>query len=229
MEIVTETVTMPAHTIAQIGGYLARPEGDGVYPAVVAIHEAFGLNANIKQITERFAREGYVALGVDLFAGRSRIMCMFRFFAGFFLNALNNGGIQDLKAALTYLTDLSYVDGSRLGAVGYCMGGTFAICWACTDSRLRVVAPYYALNPRPLEAVARTCPVIGSYPANDFTASHGRKLDTALDQYHIPHDIKIYPNTRHAFANSDLGSFDEAAAQDAWQRTLEFFKEHIGG
>jgi carboxymethylenebutenolidase len=181
----------------------------------------------MRQTAGRFAQEGYVALAVDLFAGRSRAICMLRFFGGFFLNPLNNGAIHDLKAALTYLCNQPQVDANRLGAVGYCMGGGFAICWACTDERLRVIAPYYGMNPRPLEAVSRACPVVGSYPANDFTASHGRRLDAALDQYSIPHDIKIYPGTGHAFANNDLGSYNAAAAEDAWQRTLQFFKEHI--
>jgi carboxymethylenebutenolidase len=229
MEIVTQTVSIPARTTSHIGGYLARPSIESVYPAVVVIHEVFGLNDNIRQITARFAREGYVALGVDLFAGRNRAICMVRFFGGFFLNPLNHGAIHDLKAALTYLCNLPQVDVNRLGAVGYCMGGGFAICWACTDERLRVIAPYYGMNPRPLEAVSRACPVVGSYPENDFTAAHGRKLDAALERYAIPHDIKLYPGTGHAFANNHLSSYNGAAAEDSWQRTLAFFKERLSG
>jgi carboxymethylenebutenolidase len=213
----------------QLEGYLARPEGEGPFPGVVIIHELFGLNENIKDITRRFADQGYVALAVDLFAGRNHTICMVRFMSGWLFNSLNNGSIHNLKAALTFLSEQPGVDESRLGAVGYCLGGMFAVCWACTDDRLKAIAPYYATNPRPLKAVARLCPVVGSYPDNDFTASSGRKLDVELDRYNVPHDIKIYPGTKHAFFNDTLtGIYNEAAARDSWERVLAFFGERIG-
>src|SRR2546430_14222755 len=111
----------------QLEGYMARPEGDGPFPGIVIIHEIFGLNENMKDISRRFADQGYVALAVDLFAGRNRAVCMFRFMGGLLLNSLHNGGIHDLKAALTFLSEQPGVDDSRLGAVGYCLGGSFAI------------------------------------------------------------------------------------------------------
>lgn len=210
-------------------GYLARPEGDGPFPGIVIIHEAFGLNENIKDIARRFADQGYVAFAVDLFAGRNRVICMFRFMSGQLLNSLNSSGVHDLKAALSFLSAQPGVDDSRLGAVGYCMGGSFAIAWACADDRLKAIAPYYGTNPRPLEAVARLCPVVGSYPGNDFTASSGRKLDVELDRFNVPHDIKIYPGAKHSFFNdTSRSSYNEAAAKDSWERVLAFFGEHIG-
>ncbi len=145
----------------QLEGYLARPEGDGPFPGIVVIHEAYGLNENMKDIARRFADQGYVALAVDLFAGRNRAICMFQLIGGLLLRSLNNRGVHDLKAALTFLSAQPEVDDARLGAVGYCMGGSYAIAWACTDNRLKAIAPYYAGNPRPLEAVARLCPVVG--------------------------------------------------------------------
>jgi len=143
-------------------------------------------------------------------------------------NSLNNGGIHDLKAALTYLTEQPGVDSQRLGTIGFCMGGSFAIAWACTDNRLKAIAPFYGMNPRPLEAVARMCPVVGSYPDKDFTTSHGQKLDVELDRYNIPHDIKIYPGTKHSFFNDKGSRYDAAASEDAWGRITKFFGEHIG-
>ena len=212
----------------QLEGYIARPEGDGPFPGIVVIHEIFGLNENMKDNTRRFADQGYVALAVDLFAGRNRAICMFRVMAGALLNSLHNSGIHDLKAALTFLSEQPGVDDSRLGAVGYCMGGSFVIAWACTDERLKVIAPYYAGNPRPLKAVARLCPVVGSYPDKDFTTSAGQKLDVELDRYHVPHDIKIYLGTKHSFFNDTLSNYNEAAAQDSWERVLAFFEERLG-
>jgi carboxymethylenebutenolidase len=195
---------------------------------VVVIHEAYGLTDNIKDITRRFGNEGYVALAVDLFTDRNRAVCMTRYMGGLLLGSVNAYGIQDLKSALTFLAKNRDVDAQRMGAIGFCMGGGFAIAWACTDSRLKAIAPFYGTNPRPLELVKRLCPVVGSYPEKDFTARAGRNLDRALDQHGIAHDIKIYPGARHSFFNEGGASYDKAAAEDSWGRVLKFFGEQIG-
>ena len=228
MSIQTGTVSFQSGK-SMLEAYLATPEGPGPFPAVVVIHEIFGLNDNIRDIARRFAQEGYVALAVDLFAGRNRMVCMFRFLGGMLTDSLNHQGIKDLKAALTYLTQQPGVDSGRVGAIGFCLGGGFAIGWACTDDRLKVVAPFYGVNPRPIGAVQRACPVVGSYPEKDFTAGMGRKLDAVLDDYHIEHDIKVYPEAKHAFFNDQLpANYNAEASADAWQRTLAFFKERLG-
>jgi len=211
------------------GGYLATPAGPGPHPGVVVIHEAYGLNENIKDITRRFAEAGYVALAVDLFTDRNRAVCMARYMGAMLLGSVNRYGIDDLKAGLTYLAKNRTVDAKRLGAIGFCMGGGFAIAWACTDSRLKAIAPFYAANPRPLEVVSRRlCPVVGSYPEKDFTANAGRALDKALDQNHITHDIKVYPNEGHSFFNDRGRAYDKAAADDSWTRVLKFFGDQLG-
>jgi carboxymethylenebutenolidase len=142
---------------------------------------------------------------------------------------LHHSGINDLKASLTHLQNQPVVDANRVGAIGFCMGGSFAISWACTDERLKVIAPFYGMNPRPLEATARACPVVGSYPENDFSAGLGRKLDAELDKHNIRHDIKIYPGATHSFFNGRRSSKpeNEAAAQDSWERVLQFFGEQF--
>jgi carboxymethylenebutenolidase len=108
------------------------------------------------------------------------------------------------------------------------MGGGFAIAWACTDDRLKAIAPYYGTNPRPLPAVARSCPVVGSYPERDFTARSARKLEAELERHGVPHDVKIYPGALHSFFNDRGRTYDPAASEDSWRRTLAFFREHIG-
>ena len=227
MALAAQSVSFPFGT-TQLEGYLARPDGDGPFPGVVVIHEIYGLNENIRDIARRFADVGYVALGVDLFAGRNRAVCMFRFIGEQLFKPLDNNSIRELKTALTFLAEQPGVDNARLGAIGFCMGGSFAIAWACNDDRLKVIAPYYGRNPRPLEAVARLCPVVGSYPSGDFTSVDGQKLDVELDRYNIAHDIKMYPGARHSFFNDKGRAYDAAAAQDSWQRVRAFFKEHIG-
>ncbi|SRR5258708_4282325 len=217
-----------ARTELKGGGYIAAPDGAGPHPGVIVIHEAYGLNDNIKDIARRFAEAGYVALAVDLFSERNRAVCMARYMGGMLLGSINRNGIDDLKAALTYLAKDRIVDAKRLGAIGFCMGGGFAIAWACTDSRLKAIAPFYATNPRPLNVVSRLCPVVGSYPAQDFTANSGRALEKALAQSQIAHDIKIYPIARHSFFNEKSSSYSQAAAEDSWARVIKFFGEQIG-
>lgn len=207
--------------------YYARPGGDGPFPGLVVIHEAYGLNENMRDIAQRFAREGYAALAVDLFAGRSRAACMFRLMTSQLFSPLQNDGQQELRVALTALGSRPEVDAERLGAIGFCLGGGLVIAWACTDSRLKAIAPFYGANPRPLDAVARSCPVVGSYPGRDFTAGQGRKLDAALTRHDIPHDIKVYPGARHSFFNDQGKAYDPAASADAWLRVLAFFGERL--
>ena len=229
MAIRTETVAIPNGT-PNLSGYLATPAGLGKFPAVVVIHEAFGLNEDITKVADRFAEEGYIALAVDLFAGRNRTVCMFRFISTMFLgDALNHDGIRDLKASLSWLEERPNVDASKLGAIGFCLGGGFAIAWACTDTRLNVIAPFYGVNPRPFEAVKRLCPVVGSYPAQDFTKGHGEKLEAELTKDNIPHDIKIYPDTHHSFFTRTRDAAETEAASDSWERIKTFFGQHIGG
>ena len=209
------------------GGYLALPDGEGPHPGVIVIHEAYGLNDNIRSITGRLAGAGYATLAVDLFTGRNRAICMARYMAGMLGGSVNRYGIDDLKSALTYLAKLEDVDAQRMGAIGFCMGGTFAVAWACTDSRLKAIAPFYASNPRPMTAVKRLCPVVGSYPEQDFTARSGRSLEAALTRYDVPHDIKVYPNAHHSFFNEGGRAYDEQAAAHAWGRVLSFFGSRL--
>src|ERR1700730_9645458 len=209
------------------GAYLALPDAPGPHPGVVVIHEAYGLNENIKDITGRFADQGYAALAVDLISGRNRAVCMTRYMVGMLNGSVDRYGISDLKAALTHLGALPEVDSERVGAIGFCMGGGFAIAWACTDPRLKAIAPFYGANPRPLDAVQRACPVVGSYPGRDFTASAGRALNEALDHHGIVRDIKIYPRAGHSFFNDRSRAHNEEAAADSWSRVLAFFGEHL--
>lgn len=208
--------------------YYARPRDDGQFPGVVIVHEIYGLNENMRDVARRFAAAGYAALAVDLFAGRNRAVCMMRLMSQMLSGSVNNSSVDELKASLTWLSERPEVDARRVGAVGFCMGGSFAIAWACVDQRLQVIAPFYARNPRPLEAVSRLCPVVGSYPDKDFTTGPGRVLDTALTAANVPHDIKVYPNTKHSFFNDRGAAYDPAASADAWERIMGYFGERLG-
>jgi carboxymethylenebutenolidase len=220
-------LTVPLEKGRALQAYLASPESAGPRPGVVVIHEAYGLNDDIRGIADRFAAAGYAALAVDLFSTGPRAFCMARIFNGMLLRPLRNGVVRDLQAALDFLGSRPGVDAGRLGAIGFCMGGSYALQLACVAGDLKAASVFYGVNPRPLEAVARACPLVGSYPEKDFTTGAGRKLDRALDGYGVPHDIKIYPGARHSFFNEGGRAYDPDAAADSWRRTLSFFGQHL--
>lgn len=207
--------------------YLALPEGRGPHPGVVVVHEASGLNDNIREVCRRFAGEGYAALGIDLFEGRNRAICMARMFGGAMAGNLDHYGVPGLKAALGELARHPEVDAARLGAVGFCLGGSIVLTWACTDDRLAAIAPFYGAAPKPRQAIRRLCPVVGSWPGQDFTTKAAGVLETELTAAGIPHDLKVYPGAKHSFFNDQWRNYHPGAAADSWQRVLAFFAEHV--
>jgi carboxymethylenebutenolidase len=204
-----------------------QPEGEGLFPGLVVIHEIFGLNDNIRGIASRFAEQGYSALAVDLFSNRSRALCMVQLIHGMLFRPLNNSMLFDLQSAFALLQKQPGVDANRIGAVGFCMGGGYALQLAVTAQGMKVASVFYGAAPKPLEAFAKSCPIVGSYPEKDFTVQGARQLDEVLEKYNVPHDIKFYENTQHSFFNQQRSPFEVEAAQDAWQRMLSFFREHL--
>jgi len=235
---VTVTAQVPAEDVliprarpgaAPLLACLARPADGEPRPAIVIIHELYGLNDNIRDIARRFADAGYVALAVDLFSGSgNHRLCILRLMSALALRPLKNKGLSDLRRSIDWLQARPEVDANRVGAIGFCMGGGYALALACVESDLRASSAFYCANPCPLSALKRACPIAGSYPEDDWSARSGQKLDAALDRYNIPHDVKIYPGAGHSFFNDTLDGYHPEAAADSWQRTLAFFAEHMG-
>lgn len=225
---------MPSITIARPGtastplqAYLVTPDRSAPAPGVVIIHEIGGLDEHTRRVADRFASEGYAALAVDLFSTASRPLCMLRIFHGILISPLKNGVVGDLRASMDALGERPEVDAAKLGVIGFCLGGSYALQLACVDGRLKSASVFYGQNPRPLEAVAKACPIVGSYPERDFTARLARNLEAALTRDGIRHDIKIYPGARHSFFNETRKAYDPTAAADAWARTLAFFRANL--
>ena len=228
-QLQSSTVSVPrADGKGTMESFFVKPEGPGLHPGLVVIHEIFGLNDNIRGIASRFAEQGYAALAVDLFSHRNRTICMLQIMHGMIFRPLNNRVVSDLKSTIAFLQGQPGVDPQRIGAVGFCMGGGYALQLAVTEKGMKAASAFYGAAPKPLEAFAQSCPIVGSYPEKDFTAKGARDLDAVLEKYNVPHDIKFYENTRHSFFNQQRTPFEVEASKDAWQRMLSFFSEHLG-
>ena len=228
MPLQASTVSVPrANGKGNMESFLVKPEGTDFVPGLVVIHEIFGLNDNIRGIAGQFAKQGYAALAVDLFSNRNRVACMVQLMHGMLIRPLKNAMLSDLHSTLAFLRQQPGVDPQRTGVVGFCMGGGYALQLAVTDKGMKVASAFYGAVPKPLEAFAQSCPILGSYPEKDFSAQGARELDAMLEKQNIPHDIKFYENTMHSFFNHPRTHVEEEAARDAWRRMLSFFETHL--
>jgi carboxymethylenebutenolidase len=209
-------------------GFLARPKEDGTYPAVIVIHEIWGLVDHIKHVAARLAREGYVALAVDLFEGKtvSKLEEGRKFREQFTENKI----LGDLNGALDYLRNLPYVKPKSIGSIGFCMGGGLSLLLACRNEHLTAAVVFYGRNPSPIDQVKNIqCPVLGNYAGADMaiTESDINLLKQTLTKYKKTFDIKTYPEAPHAFFNDTRESYRPEAAKDAWKRTLQFYNKYL--
>jgi carboxymethylenebutenolidase len=219
-------------------GYLARPAGTGPWPAVVMIHEVFGLDDVMRGHADRLAGFGYLTLAVDLFSAGSNARCLVTS-----MTAMIRGhgrAFADIGAARDYLAASRDCTG-KIGVLGFCMGGGFALLSA--GDGYDVAAVNYGQLPRHLdEALAGACPIVASYGGRDrsLRGAAGR-LDAALEKTGIVHDVKEYPAASHAFLNdaetgpralrpllrvAGIGPEPESA-KDAWGRIELFFATYL--
>lgn len=234
-------VTIPVPGDRDLPAALAMSDEPGGRPGVVLLHEAFGLDDDMRRIARRFAAAGYAALAPDFFAGLGPSpICVARF-----LRSLGTGRrgrpFRQLAAAEAWLRARPEVAGRPIGVAGFCLGGGFALLHAA-DAEVAVVAPFYGAVPADAAAaLAGICPVVASYGGRDRVfGGHAGRLTAALDHLGVEHDVKVYPEAGHAFMSRRRGLVGrlgrlspmraghvEAAADDAWRRTLAFFDRHL--
>ena len=215
-----------------VNGFLVTPEGKGPFPAVIVIHEWWGLDGWVKDQARALGKEGYVALAVDLYRGKVTDK---QEEAHQLMSGLPpDRAMRDLKAAFNFLASRPDVRKDRIAAIGWCMGGRYALALATEEPRLAAVVAYYGAPPTDAAAIAKIkAPVLGNYGAEDKGPSpeQVKAFEAALKKAGKTVDIKIYPGAGHAFANPNnpWGGYREAAAKDAWNRTTAFFDKHLKG
>jgi carboxymethylenebutenolidase len=226
--LTTGMVSYPGPEGAELMGYLARPDDTSeALPAIIVIQEWWGLNEHIRDVTRRFARQGFVALAPDLYDGQvttepdeARKLVME-------LDMMQ--AVREIGAAIDHALDQDYTSGSEAGIVGFCMGGRLVLQTVVADEDVGAAVAFYGSPLTPEEAPNANAPVLGLYGSDDqsIPVEEVRQMEEAFADADITHDIQVYEGAGHAFFNDTRDSYDEAAASDAWPRTLEWFRTHL--
>lgn len=233
----TQSVSFPTADGTVLPGELTVPDSDGPRPALLLVYEVFGLTDEMRRIARELAAEGWVVFVPDLFARGIKALCV-----ASALRTMTRGSgreLDDLESARQWLAARPEVDGDRIGALGFCLGGAFALLLAETGL-YKVSAPFYGRT----RDVTRACPVVASFGGRDAETNRGypEHLAANLDRLGVPHDIKTYPGAGHSFMTRTPGvmgrigrllpihaEYHEPSARDAHRRIVAFFREHLDG
>ncbi len=245
MEIKTERVHISVEG-KTMGGYLARPTDGAPRPGVLVFMEIFGINSHIREVTERVAREGYVALAPDYFHRTAPGVEYGYDQTGFteglkLLNALKaDEVVADARAALSFLKRQNYVRSDKLGAMGFCIGGNVTYLTAC-ETDVKAAASFYGGGIAKEQGlggqastVGRTSKIQGKilclFGEKDplIPMSDIEKIRAELQKHQIRHEIVVYPGADHGFFCDQRGSYDKKSADDAWERVKKLFAEELG-
>jgi len=244
MEITTSMVQITAPA-GQMPAQVARPAGAGPHPAIVVVQEAFGLNAHIKEVAARLAREGYATLAPALYyregsptAGYDNLPEAIRLMMGL----ADDNIVKDMAAAITYLQQQPFVRADRIGVTGFCMGGRVTFLTACLNPAVKAAVPFYGggigrnmqasdRTPKaPLEYADRlNAPMLLFFGEQDsfIPLDEVEMIKSRLAALHKQAETVVYPGAPHGFFCNERDSYRADAAADAWQRMTRFFAAHL--
>lgn len=208
-------------------GYLARPEGNG--PGVVVIQEWWGLNAHVKDVAERFAKAGFVALAPDLYRGQvatepdeARKLAM---------ELQYPQAQKDMQGAVDYLLAQSFVQPKNVGMVGFCMGGRLTGLMSFNGKNISASVAFYGVTALSDEDAAKvSSPLLSIYGETDqgYAPEMIRENERKLTAAGKPHETIVYPGAPHAFFNDSRPHiYKPDAAEDAWEKTLAWFRRYL--
>jgi carboxymethylenebutenolidase len=212
----------------KIAGYLVKPSGKGPFPALVLVHEWWGLNDQIKGIADRLAGEGYVALAVDLYGGRVATDAdqAHMLMAGL----SDDNAVRFLQSGFDYLQSQPDVQKDRIGSIGWCMGGGYSLLLALNQPKLAACVMFYGrvvLNQEKVKSL--NCPVLGLFGEKDqaitpMDAMQFKKMGEVLGK-----DIEVYEykDAGHGFFNETGKNYNAEASKDAWSKTIPFLAKNL--
>lgn len=227
-EVSAEEVTYATVNGTEITGYLAKPDNmDEDRPGIIVIHEWWGLNDNIRMMTDKLAGEGYTALAVDLYKGK---VTESSDSAGTYAQSVDDEeAIDNLTQAYNYLNEEQ--NATAIGTIGWCFGGSWSLQTALAHpEKIDATVIYYGRLETDAEQLAKLeMPILGIFGAEDegIPPKQVKEFESALNKVEVSNSIHIYDGAGHAFANPSGTRYVEDAAKDAWQKTTAFFEKHL--
>lgn len=217
-----------------MSGFLARPSGEGKHPAVLVIMEAFGLNAHIKDVANRLAGEGYVALAPDMYYRQPNAVVGYDQLPeaiGLMTSLRDDAIVKDVSAAVSYLEAQPFVRADRIGITGFCMGGRISFLSACSIPALKASAPFYGGGIGGLldRAGGINCPMLLFFGDQDPFIPND-EVDTirkTLGDLKKQAEVQVYAGAPHGFFCNERDSYRPEAAADAWKRLTAFLARHL--
>jgi carboxymethylenebutenolidase len=232
----------------KLPAFLASAE-NGNHPGLILIHEIWGLDDHMKDVTKRFAKEGYIALAPDLFAGTPIENAVSpSLFAEMGDPAKRDEAQKKMRAALapmqspefakdmmhklemcfSYLRKLKSCNGT-IGVLGFCFGGSYSFALASEQPGIKAAVPFYGQAPSEEQIEKISCPVLAFYGEQDTNLiDHLEELKDSMKKYGKDFQSVVYPNAGHAFFNdTNPNRYNKEAATDAWKKSLEFLSKNL--
>jgi len=226
-EVESQTVVYGTVDGRQLKGFLTKPKGAKGGPAIIMVHEWWGLNDNIQAVAKRYAGEGYTVLAVDLFG---RVATTPDSAMVLYQTAMKNvpGGEKNIAAAIGFLKAQG---ATAIGAVGYCFGGHWSLRTGLVGGNdIKAVVMYYgAPITNPTEIARLKAPVLGLFGGKDtgIPVDSVRAMEKVMKAAGRTVAINVYADANHAFANPTGQAYNAKAADDAWTKSLAFFRTQL--